>query len=77
LKSFSDSVLVFEEVDGDLKLARTELQLEHGSGPKPRGWTAGTRLGKNRFAVFGGLTGDDEKPERLDDLWICDFSQDH
>jgi hypothetical protein len=43
-----------------------------------RGWTDGSTYesekGKvNCIFLFGGLTGDDENPRRLDDLWVCDL----
>ncbi|CAK9103989.1 unnamed protein product [Durusdinium trenchii] len=41
--------------------------------PEPRGWSDGTRAnGDFRFYIFGGLTGDDQNPRRLNDLWQCD-----
>ena len=43
--------------------------------PPVRGWSAGSSLLssdlKNQFVIFGGLTGDDQNPRRLNDLWIC------
>ena len=43
--------------------------------PSERGWSAGSSFlrhnSNNQFALFGGLTGDDQNPKRLNDLWIC------
>ena len=42
-----------------------------------RGWSAGCSLSdgyKNQLAVFGGLTGNDDDPKWLNDLWICTIS---
>ncbi len=71
--NFFGSLLVFEERDRQLKLKKVELEHEPEAEPSPRGWTSGVAIGINRFAVFGGLTGDDSDPQRLDDLWICDL----
>ncbi len=74
--NFFGSLHVFEEnEDQQLKLKKTELEHEPELGPSPRGWTSGISIGKNRFAVFGGLTGDDSNPQRLDDLWICELKE--
>lgn len=40
--------------------------------PEKRGWADGASEG-DRFYIFGGLTGDDENPRRLNDLWQCDL----
>ena len=45
--------------------------------PIERGWSAGSSIYMNQeniFAVFGGLSGNDDSPKRLNDLWICRFS---
>ena len=73
--NFFGSVHVFAEKDRQLKLKKIELKHEPDLGPSPRGWTSGVSIGQNRFAVFGGLTGDDTNPQRLDDLWICDLKE--
>ena len=42
-----------------------------------RGWSSGTSLSndrKNQLVVFGGLTGTDANPKRLNDLWIGTIS---
>ena len=67
--NFSGSVILLRE-DGEGSLKRIELEPELGQSPSPRGWLAGSVLKNNRFAIFGGLSGDDENPVRLDDLWI-------
>ena len=72
--NFSSSVIVLQENgEGSLELKLTEV--EPGKGPSPRGWLAGAVLKNNRFAIFGGLSGDDENPVRLDDLWICKLDE--
>ena len=45
----------------------------NSDAPKPlqRGWTSAAVLADaNRMVVFGGLSGDDESPVRLNDLWV-------
>ena len=45
--------------------------------PLQRGWSSGCSMSneaKNQLVVFGGLTGNDEAPKRLNDLWICTIS---
>jgi hypothetical protein len=38
--------------------------------PEARGWADATTT-RDSFFIFGGLTGDDANPRRLDDLWEC------
>lgn len=46
--------------------------------PQARGWSDGAGLddgeGNGELYIFGGLTGDDANPIRLDDLWRLDIS---
>lgn len=44
--------------------------------PEDRGWADGATFENgetNSLFFFGGLTGDDENPRRLDDLWVCNL----
>ena len=41
--------------------------------PQARGWSDAT-VGGDKFYLFGGLSGDDSNPIRLDDLWECSIS---
>jgi hypothetical protein len=45
------------------------------SWPEERGWTDGAvydgKKGTGFLFLFGGLTGNDEHPRRLNDLWVC------
>lgn len=36
----------------------------------PRGWSAGAVWGGRRAVVVGGLTGSDESPVRMMDIWV-------
>ena len=38
--------------------------------PQARGWGAATAVSPSKAVLFGGLTGDDANPVRLDDLWL-------
>ncbi len=60
---------------GTLLPKRMENEYDPGDSPAPRGWLAGAALNNNRFAIFGGLAGDDEKPVRLGDLWIGELEE--
>lgn len=42
--------------------------------PEARGW-ADAAVGGDTFYLFGGLSGDDADPVRLDDLWGCHVSK--
>jgi len=41
--------------------------------PESRGWSDATVNTEGRIFLYGGLTGDDANPRRLDDLWQCEF----
>lgn len=47
--------------------------------PEERGWTDGavyeSKQGTGSLFFFGGLSGDDENPRRLDDLWVCNLEE--
>jgi hypothetical protein len=48
--------------------------------PEERGWSdgdvgdVGSSSAGSSLYVFGGLSGDDKDPRRLDDLWECRIS---
>ena len=48
----------------------TSSVVAEGTGPIPRGWSAGGVWKNEAIVMVGGLTGDDENPERLNDVWI-------
>eukprot|EP00039_Didymoeca_costata_P020835 m.342575 g.342575 ORF g.342575 m.342575 type:complete len:338 (-) comp21580_c0_seq1:78-1091(-) len=64
--AFSDDVLLLDSPS----CKKLESKLSSGSGPQPRGWTDAAVWGSDKLVVFGGLTGTDENPTRLDDLWV-------
>ena len=74
---FENDIVLLEEATGK-HLETVPQPQPHGNGdedpgvPEPRGWSDGAvaldERGGSLF-VFGGLTGDDAAPKRLDDLW--------
>eukprot|EP01091_Cochliopodium_minus_P019318 TRINITY_DN808_c0_g1_i3.p1 TRINITY_DN808_c0_g1~~TRINITY_DN808_c0_g1_i3.p1 ORF type:complete len:231 (-),score=63.20 TRINITY_DN808_c0_g1_i3:63-755(-) len=42
--------------------------------PNARGWTSMIGLEENSALLFGGLNGDDENPQRLNDSWLLTIS---
>jgi hypothetical protein len=63
--AFCNDLVLINSVTGD------HVQVEEGE-PRPpaRGWTAMAPTGDGGAILFGGLAGDDEKPERLNDVWV-------
>lgn len=65
-------------LDGRTGALKETIPAPAGDGklawPQQRGWShaaVATGSGGERFYVFGGLTGNDVSPARLDDLWEC------
>ena len=48
-----------------------EEKIKNGEGAPARGWSAGDAWGKDTVVIVGGLTGDDENPTRLMDVWCA------
>ena len=46
------------------------LSVESGAAPEARGWAAAAALSPTEAVLFGGLSGSDEAPLRLDDAWL-------
>ena len=44
--------------------------------PENRGWSDGDVSDGAALFLFGGLSGGDKNPRRLDDLWKCEFLTD-
>lgn len=77
---FENDMVVLDEKTGVLKETIKSSGLPEGTPwPESRGWSDGTSIdhgnGKASLFVFGGLSGDDEKPARLDDLWRLDLQK--
>ena len=68
--NFSDKATVISVMEDGVKV-EAECQ-----GPSSRGWSSGAvwrSSAGEKMVVVGGLTGDDESPIRLGDLWIGSF----
>ena len=69
--NFSDQATVISVQEGQAVVG------DSYQGPSPRGWTSGAvwkSQDKDKIVVMGGLTGDDENPVRLGDVWIGEFN---
>ena len=69
---FENDLVLLDEVTGKyVNTISGNTSLEY---PMSRGWSDGASYdegdGTGRLFVFGGLSGDDESPVRLDDLWM-------
>ena len=62
---FANDTIAINGVSG----APIELTVE-GESPEARGWAAATALSPTEGVLFGGLTGSDAEPRRLDDAWL-------
>jgi hypothetical protein len=76
--SFDGSIVLLDEKSG--KYLQTVSAIgESDEWPEARGWSDGTELddgnGNGRLYFFGGLSGDDANPNRLDDLWLLKVSK--
>lgn len=74
--SFDNSLVLLDEKTG--KYIDT-IPSDGGEWPENRGWSAGTDVdhghGTGKLFFFGGLSGDDANPKRLDDLWELEISK--
>lgn len=73
---FANDVVVLDEQTGSYIETITsssetnDSSSSSSSWPETRGWSAGdVQEEKNTLIVFGGLSGDDTNPRRLNDLW--------
>lgn len=69
--AFENDVVILDESTGAFV---TNFPAE-ASWPQTRGWSDAAAVdnaadGSGLLYVFGGLSGDDKNPERLDDLWV-------
>jgi len=63
---FENDVILFN--DGDAMV--TTVAPKENVKPQNRGWSSADVFGKDAVVMFGGLSGSDEAPERLGDVWI-------
>lgn len=73
---FENDVVLLEESTGTYLRS---IQSSDEQWPETRGWAAGTSLddgdGLGKIFLFGGLSGDDTDPKRLNDLWRLDVQK--
>ena len=74
---FANDVCLLDETTGAfLESVRSDVV---GDWPQERGWAAGdvsdSGNGTGEFYLFGGLSGDDSSPLRLDDFWRLNISK--
>ncbi|GAX14619.1 hypothetical protein FisN_6Lh402 [Fistulifera solaris] len=64
---FANDLVLLDEATGEYQetIPASETAKDW---PETRGWSAGD-VHQNALYVFGGLSGDDASPRRLDDLW--------
>lgn len=65
--SFSNEILV---LDGNTGMPVTSGAAAKGMTPPRRGWADAHNLGDDNLVLYGGLSGDDDTPTRLGDVWI-------
>ena len=66
--AFSADCQTFDGVTG--KMYPSTVLEDHVHKPCPRGWTSAAGWGDDKLVVFGGLTGNDDAPMRLNDVWV-------
>lgn len=76
--SFDNSIVVLDEKSGKY-LETIRKSGDEDKWPENRGWSDGSAVdcgdGNGKLYFFGGLSGDDANPKRLDDLWILKLSK--
>ena len=75
--AFENDIVVLDEKTGSYI---TTIKSGGASDwPQTRGWSDAASIdsgdGSGQFFLFGGLSGDDTNPERLDDFWILDIQK--
>ena len=70
---FADDLIAIDKSTGEPVALTTLSDARVGATPQlppARGWGAATAVSPGKAVLFGGLTGDDSNPVRLDDLWL-------
>ena len=65
---FENDIVVLDETTGAFV---QQIKASGGDWPRQRGWSDAA-VHTSQMFVFGGLSGDDTTPQRLDDLWRLD-----
>jgi Galactose oxidase, central domain len=75
---FENDIVLLDESTGHL-LQTIKSSTSTNEWPEQRGWSDCASIdngnGTGQLYVFGGLTGDDATPQRLNDLWKLDISK--
>ena len=68
---FSNEVQILDGITGKVM---TTNKIAGNEKPLARGWSDATTFlddnGNENLIIFGGLSGNDENPKRLNDIWI-------
>lgn len=76
---FENDIVCLEETTGKYIGSTSSQGAGNEEWPAPRGWSDGSCVdngdGHGTLYLFGGLSGDDHNPRRLDDLWKLDISK--
>ena len=68
---FSNEVQMLDGITGKVM---TTNKIAGNEKPLARGWSDATTFlddnGNENLIIFGGLSGNDENPKRLNDIWI-------
>lgn len=70
---FADDLVAFDTLTGDPLPVKMVSDAPFGaeqSLPPARGWGGAAALSGSQAVLFGGLSGDDAAPVRLDDAWL-------
>jgi len=77
--AFENDLVLLEESSGKYLGSTTFADTCEGEWPEARGWSDGAAIddghGNGQLYIFGGLSGDDTNPIRLDDLWRLDIQK--
>ena len=69
---FAADLLAIDPASGE----PLHVTVDEGLAPEARGWGAAAALSPSEGIIFGGLTGSDEAPRRLDDAWVLTVDED-
>ena len=74
--AFENDVVVLDEKTGSY-ITSVKAGTPDDPWPETRGWSDAAAIdnvnGTGQLYFFGGLSGDDKKPQRLDDLWMMEI----
>lgn len=68
---FASDLIAIDGISG----ARIHLAFEGGPKPEARGWAAAAALSPTEAVLFGGLSGSDESPVRMKDVWLLSVAE--